>query len=121
MPSIIRPLADEGLCFDLEEEAARLERAGSLSRSGRSARTLVKDGVMRVVLTVLGAGGRVARHAVAGPVLVQGLRGEILVQVGEESLAVRAGELCSIGPAVEHSVESPAGGAFLLVVTGEDR
>jgi len=57
MPSIQRPLSGDPLRFRLEEERARMVRAGVEVEQGRTARTLVKDGPLRVTLIVRGPGG----------------------------------------------------------------
>lgn len=119
MPTLTRPLAAPLLAYSLQEEAEKLTRSRALARSGRSARTLLKDGGMRAVLVALAPGGAIAEHAVRGAALVQPLAGEIVLRGGGISRTLRAGELLSIGAGVGHSVESPAGGVFLVVVCAE--
>ena len=118
MSSIDRVLQDEILRFDLDEEERNATDPDTLGRSGRSSRTLIKEGPLRVTLIVLGPGGEVPEHAAQGPVTVQPLRGEIHVRVNEgETHTLSPGELVAIDAAVPHSVASDDGAAFLLTVT----
>jgi quercetin dioxygenase-like cupin family protein len=111
-----RPVAGELLRFDLRSEAGAAADPGALERSGRSARTLVKDGPLRVTLVVLQAGGRIAEHHAEGPITVQPLEGRIRFQVGDRTAEVGPGELLAVGAGVRHAVESAEGSAFLLTV-----
>ena len=113
---LTRHLAEPELRLDLPVELALLRRPDTVLLNGRSGRTLVKDGALRVTLVALAPGGSMARHEAPGPILVQPVDGEILLTVGERRHALRPGELLSLGAHVPHSVESRTGGAFLLTV-----
>jgi quercetin dioxygenase-like cupin family protein len=116
MPTIRRALADDVLRFHLDEEAFRLRRTAGLARSGRTARTLVKDGSSRVTLVGLGANGRIPEHHAEGPITILPFWGRITVTVEGEAHALEPGDLLALGARVPHSVESTAGGVFLLTV-----
>lgn len=117
MSSIDRLLHADALRFDLKEEEKEATHPETLERDGRSSRTLLKDGPLRVTLIVLGPGGGIPEHSSAGPITVQPLRGDVEVVLGEARHAVSARQLLAIGPGVEHSVRSEEGAAFLLTVT----
>jgi len=72
-----RTLASDALRFRLQEEQGRLNDTALLERSGRNARTLVKQGPLWVTLVRVGAGGRITPHRAAGPITVQVLDGDI--------------------------------------------
>lgn len=116
MSSIDRPLHADVLRFDLTEEERQATHPETLERDGRSSRTLLKDGPLRVTLIVLAPGGGIPEHTAPGPVTVQPLRGEVEVTVAGEIHAVTADGLLTFGPGVPHSVRSTEGGAFLLTV-----
>lgn len=117
MPSIDRPLAGKPLHFRLGEEHRRdLIDETLLDRAGRSGRTLVKDGPLRVTLVALGPGGTLAEHLADGPITVHVLSGQIRFRAGEDEWTLGAGDLLSLGARVEHAVESTDGGLFLLTV-----
>lgn len=116
MPSINRSLVDDVLPFDLEEEVARLTASEPVLNGGRSARTLIKDGSMRVTLVALGAGSRIPEHRADGPITIHAISGRVAVEAGGESRELTPGRILSLRAGVEHAVASAAGGIFLLTV-----
>ena len=116
MPSIQRPLSGNVMVFRLEQERERTADAETLKKHGRCARTLLKDGPLRVTLVVLGAGGRLAEHSADGPITVQPLDGVIRFTAKGDTTEVRQGELLAAGAGVPHLVTSEAGASFLLTV-----
>jgi len=121
MAAIARTLSDRLLHFRVEEELYRLPRSDPLHRSGRSARTLLKDGPLRVTLIALGAGQRIPAHRAAGPITLQPVHGSVFVEADGVGRTVSVGEVLALAGGVEHAVESARGAAFLLtVVSVED-
>jgi quercetin dioxygenase-like cupin family protein len=116
MPSIQRPLSGDPLRFRLAEERERLVRSGLQEAQGRTARTLVKDGPLRVSLVVLGAGGGLREHSAPGPITIHALTDGLHVAAEGTVHEMAAGDLLALGPGVPHSVVSESGGAFLLTV-----
>jgi len=117
MPSIDRPLSGDFLRFDLDEERERAADPELLAQHGRSARTLMKDGPLRVTLIAVGAGGEIAEHAAEGPITVQALTGSVTFTAAGEDHHIEPGELLALGAGVRHSVRSETGGSFLLTVS----
>ena len=116
MSSLDRPLHADVLEFDLAEEEGRAANAATLERDGRSSRTLMKDGPLRMTLIVLAPGGGIPEHTAAGPITVQPLRGRVDVVVNGGRHGVGVGGILSLGPGVPHAVSSDDGAAFLLTV-----
>jgi quercetin dioxygenase-like cupin family protein len=116
MPTIDRPLGGRPLYYRLGRNVSELIDEALLARTGRSARTLVKDGPLRVTLTALGAGASIAQHRASGPITVYVLSGEILFRAGADEWRLESGDLLSLGAGAEHAVSSEAGGVFLLTV-----
>lgn len=117
MPTFDRSLSGRPLRFSLREEG-RAEHIdeGLLDRSGRSARTLIKDGPLRVTLVALGAGGSLAEHHADGPITVHVLSGSLQFRIGEQEHTLETGDLLSLGGGVSHAVDSADGAVFLLTV-----
>lgn len=115
MSTMTCSLAHNVLHARLDRETFRLTRSEILVRSGRSARTLVNDGSLRVMLIALSAGNEIPEHHMDGPVLLQGVYGSVRVRVGEEVRILEAGDLLSLAAGRPHVVDSPSGGVFLLV------
>ena len=121
MASIQRPLSGDLLLFELGEERERAADREIVERSGRNARTLLKNGPLRVTLVVLGAGGALAEHQAPGPITVQVLDGTIRFSASGVTHELGPGQLLSAGAGVRHAVESAAGAAFLLTVCQTSR
>lgn len=117
MSSLDRTLHADVLRFDLRQEEKEATHPDTLERDGRSSRTLLKEGPLRVTLVVLGPGGGIPAHAAQGPITIQALRGQLEVRVGDEAHPVAPGELVAVDRSVSYSVHSADGAAFLLTVT----
>jgi quercetin dioxygenase-like cupin family protein len=87
-----------------------------LQQHGRSARTLVKEGALRVTLVALAADGRMAPHRANGPITVQLLEGDITFEVAGKDYSLSSRELLVVAADVEHAVRSTSGGTFLLTL-----
>jgi len=116
MSSIDRPLHGDVLRFDLAAERGRVNDPALLERHGRNARTLLKEGPLRVTLVTVRAGGQIAAHHAAGPITVHVLDGDIRFRVAGQEHRLTPGDLLAVATGLEHDVASDAGGTFLLTV-----
>lgn len=121
MSSIDRPLSGDALRFDLEEERGRVNDSALLERHGRNARTLVKDGPLRLTLVMVRKGGQIATHQADGPITVHVLDGDIRFRVAGQEHRLTPGDLLAVAAGLEHDVASDAGGTFLLTVVHPGR
>ncbi len=119
MSSLDRPIDGHGLVFDLAHEEAQLQ-ALPADKHGRTARTLLKSGPLRITLIALAPGGSLPEHATAGPITVQPLRGRMALTVEGASHDLGPGMVMSIGARVRHAVTSAGGTSFLLTVAMPD-
>ena len=104
------------LAFSLStEDAALRERAGA-ARSGRVARTLVKEGHLRVTLIVLRRGAALGAHQVEGVVSVQVLRGRARVSAEGKIVDLSRGGLLILDQGVTHTAEALVDCALLVTV-----
>jgi quercetin dioxygenase-like cupin family protein len=87
-----------------------------LAEHGRSARTLVKEGPLRLTIIGIAPGGDLPTHSTDGPVTVHVLEGEVVFQALGREYPLRTGDLLVFAPGVEHSARSATGGLFLLTV-----
>ena len=120
MTPVDRKLSRAVLGFDLEAE---LQTAREELRAGpsRMARTLVKEGPLRVTLVGLGPGGTIRPHQADAPITIHVLEGEILLETGSEIHRRTKGSLVALDGGVRHAVSAPNGGFFLLTLTGQSK
>ena len=116
MSSIDRPLSGDVLLFHLAEERARVDDPALLERHGRNARTLVKEGPLRVTLVKVRAGGVIAAHRADGPITVHVLDGDIQFRVNGREHRLGAGDVLVVDAGLLHDVSSERGGTFLLTI-----
>jgi quercetin dioxygenase-like cupin family protein len=113
MSPVHRRLAADLLAFDLgaEMHTVREELAAGHTRI---ARTLVKEGPLRLTLVGMAAGGALRSHRTNSPVTIHVLEGQITLDVDGATRAMAAGELAALEAGVPHAVGAP-GGAFILL------
>src|SRR5512146_206080 len=114
MATIERPLAGDALQFNIADELNVTHDAEILARSGRTARTLVKDHSLRLTIHLLAAGGSIPEHHADGPITVQVLRGALTFRAAGRDHELREGDLLALDTGVPHAVTSADGAAFLL-------
>ncbi len=103
------------LSFPLVEEMHRV-RGELASSETRIARTLVKEGPIRVTLVAVAPGGALHEHTADGPVTIQVLDGDLELDAGSRTWPADAGTLLALEAGVAHAVRSPSGCVFLLTV-----
>lgn len=116
MTPVHRALSGQALHLDLEAEMGLVRKELEAGHS-RIARTLVKEGPLRVTLVGLNAGAVLREHTAEGPITIHVLDGEIVLHVGDGSATLRTHDLVSLHGGVAHRVESGKGGFFLLTLS----
>jgi quercetin dioxygenase-like cupin family protein len=116
MSSIDRALSGQPLQFHLPSERERIAGSERQEAHGRSGRTLVKDGPLRLNIVALGPGEVLAEHHAPGPITVQVLEGTIRFTTGGTHYDLHTGELLALGAGTPHTVTSEDGGVFLLTL-----
>ena len=115
MSPVHRRLAADLLTFDLGKEIQTV-RAELDGRHERIARTLVKEGALRLTLVGLAPGGALHSHRTDSPVTIHVLEGQITLDLGEVSHAMTAGQIAALERGVPHAVRAGVGaGAFILL------
>jgi quercetin dioxygenase-like cupin family protein len=115
MSSMHRTISGEVLAQHLTEDAMLIDR-GLVEQHGRSARTLVKEGPLRVTMIALAPSGTLPPHSTVGPISIQLMEGDITVTAAGREYPLATHDLLVISSNVEHSATSTKGGAFLLTV-----
>ena len=110
-------LAAPTLHFDLAAELAQIRATGAWQQSGRHARTLVKEGALRIVLVALRAGANLEEHQAHGPVSLHALEGQLRVRTPEQDVTLAAGQLLALESDLRHDVTALADSVLLLTLT----
>jgi len=118
MTPVQRSLAGDVLAFDLGEEM-QIVRDELAAGRARIARTLVKEGPLRLTLVGLSPGGAIHEHDAEGPITIHVLEGELELNASGETRAHRVGALIALDQRVRHAVSSPRGALFLLTLSAK--
>ena len=115
MSSLNRETSGAVLFHRLSRDELTLD-TGLLQQHGRTARTLVKEGALRLTLMGLSAGGVLPEHSAAGPVSIHMLRGDVVFTAVDGEHALTAGDVLVFAAGVRHAARSTSGCTFLLTV-----
>jgi quercetin dioxygenase-like cupin family protein len=118
MSSINRTIDGEVLVNHLTHDEWMIDQ-DILARHGRTARTLVKEGPLRLTVIALSAGGNMPAHTTTGPLTIHVLEGAVTFKAADGDYPLVAGDVLVLAPGVEHSAASTDGGKFLLTVFHE--
>ena len=116
MSPVDRSLARDVLAFDLDSEI-RLIREELAGGRARIARTLVKEGSLRLTLVGLAPGGELDEHDAPGPITIHVVEGKLELTAGGESGIYAKGALIALDRRVRHMVRSQQGAVFLLTLS----
>jgi len=115
MSSMHRTITGDVLVQHLSADVMGIDRE-LLANNGRSGRTLVKEGPLRLTLIGLAAGGMLPPHSTANPVSIQVLQGDVTFFALEQQYALTAGDVLIFAAGVEHAAKSTLGATLLLTV-----
>ncbi len=115
MSSLQRNISGEVLVQHLDQDALTID-AELLAQRGRSARTLVKDGPLRLTLMALAPGGNLPPHTTDDRVSIHVVNGDVTFLAIDREYALVSGDVLVFAPGVEHAARSRAGSVFLLTV-----
>jgi quercetin dioxygenase-like cupin family protein len=115
MSSMHRTIDGKVLVQHLTQDERMIDKS-LLARHGRSARTLVKEGPLRLTIIAIAAGGELPAHRAEGPVTIHLLEGEVVFDAVDNAYPLVAGDVLVLAAGVEHSAHSTTGGLFLLTV-----
>ena len=109
-----RRLSAKILTFMLGAEDDALQEFAEDSKTGRAAKTLVKEGPLRITLVALKKGTVLPSHHVAGPVSIQTIRGCLRLTTDKGDVDVPAGALITLGPGISHTAKAHDDCAMLI-------
>ena len=115
MSSLHRTIEGDAIVRHLAQDQREIDQS-LLAKHGRSARTLVKEGPLRLTLIAIAPGGELPEHDADGPISVHVLDGEIQFTAAGSAYALGAGDVLVLAAGVRHAARSEKGGTFLLTV-----
>ncbi len=115
MTSLQRTIEGDVLVQHLKQDERMIDQA-LLAKHGRSARTLVKEGPLRLTLMAIGAGGNLPAHRTEGPVTIHVLEGAVTFDANGQTYPLAPGDVLVLAAGVEHAARSATGTLFLLTV-----
>lgn len=115
MSSMRRILNAEVLVHHLTQDERMLDPE-LLARHGRTARTIVKEGPLRLTVMGIAADGVLPTHSTDAHVTIHVLEGEVTFTARGREYALTVGDVLVFAPGVEHEARSAKGGVFLLTV-----
>lgn len=110
-----RTITGDVLVQHLRSDVMSIDQA-LLTARGRSARTLVKDGPLRLTIMGLAAGGVLPSHRTEHPVSIQVVQGDVTFSALDREYTLKTGDVLIFAAGVEHSARSTGGASFLLTV-----
>jgi len=101
---------------DLAQAAEALRREPGTGQHGHRQMALFRHGPETVALYCFDAGSKLPGHAIEGPVLIQALKGRLVVNTNTSRHELTGGQLLRLSPNVEHDVEAIEPSDMLLTV-----
>ena len=115
MSSMHRTITGDVLVQHLGSDVITIDQ-DLLAANGRSGRTLVKEGPLRLTIIALAAGGALPPHSTDNPVSIHVLHGDVTFVALDRQYALAAGDLLVFAAGVEHAARSTFGASVLLTV-----
>lgn len=115
MSSMRRILNADVLVHHLTQDERMLDPE-LLARHGRTARTIVKEGPLRLTIMGIAAGGVLPAHSTDAHITIHVLEGAVTFTAAGREYALTVGDVLVFSPGVEHEARSAKGGVFLLTV-----
>lgn len=109
-------ISGDVLHLNIEAESEGILQAARTAGVGHAAKTLVKEGPLRVVIVGLKSGSTLREHEAGGPVSVHVLSGNVNVASGERSDSLQTGNALVFGSSVSHSLEAKADSVVLVTI-----
>ena len=109
-------LSGDALMLDFNQQSAAILDEARQSNVSRAARTLIKDGPLRITTVGFADGGALKEHKAAGPVAIQVLQGEVEIATDGSGQPLTAGQTLVFGANIEHSVVAHKPSVILVTI-----
>jgi len=112
-------LSGRALAFNLKAEEGSLLDKARTARSGRAAKTLVKEGPLRITIVALRKGAVIEDHQVEGPLSIQSLSGRLRITLSGDHIDLPARGLLTLEPGATHDAAALSDATFILTMAME--
>jgi quercetin dioxygenase-like cupin family protein len=114
-------LSGNAVELDVERESQEILEAASAAGVKHAAKTLIKDGALRLIILGFMAGSSLREHRAGGPVSIHVLSGttEITTENGAHTLS--SGSALVLASDVAHSVTAKTAAVLLLTISWNGR
>ena len=109
------PIAD-GAVFDLVIADREMRSEPAYKNDGHTARTLVREAAIRVVLIAMRTGAKIAQHRSQQSASIHAVTGHVRLALPDRVVDLPAGSLLVLAPGVAHDVEAVGDSALLLTL-----
>lgn len=102
--------------LDITAETAKLKQDDAWKKGSHSARTILNDPQLGIVLLAFKAGGSLSAHRYEGSFTLHTLSGAVRLRLPDRSVDLPAGRLSVVGPGIVHDVEAAEESLCLLML-----
>ena len=102
--------------IDLGSIERELRQQDAYLREGHTARTLVRESDLRLVLVAMRTGSHIAEHHTDKTASVHALSGHVRLRLPDRIVDLTSGQIFVIEPGLRHAVDAVADSAFLLTL-----
>ena len=120
IPAAVEEPAPSWRRFDFRHEIDELESTEFWKLEDRIAKTLLKEGNFRIVLTLMKAGAVLKEQKAEGNVSIHVLRGRIRFRLDHDTVEGEQRQMMTLKPGASHSVEALDEAAFLISISASD-
>ena len=110
-------IAGNTLSIDTASEEAGLREQAAKANTGRAAKTLVKQGQLRVTLVALRKGSVLSAHRVEGDVTIQVLRGQFEILTQDGAIRAAKGNIVALRAGVSHEAHAVRDSTILITTS----
>jgi len=115
-----QPHPVRGITFDTAPIAQELRGETAYEREGHTARTLVREPDLRIVLMVMKAGAVIKEHRVKETASLCTLSGHVRLRMGDRLVDLPSGRLLMLERDLQHNVEAVDESSVLLTLGGPE-
>lgn len=105
--------------FDIRSTLREIKAQEAWKKGERSAKTLIKDHRQRITMVALHKGAKVASHQANGAISVQMIDGKMRFITPLKTVLLEKGQILTLQPKIQHSMEAPEEAVFLLTLALE--